>query len=633
MRRMTIALLALFAAACTCGKPDSGPGKAPVATGPKELTEAEPNDAVASAMPLREAARVTAELKADPAKADEDLYRVEAQGTNKQASLEVTGIPAVDLSLEVLDRDGNHVAVFNSEGEGKGERIPNLGLAAPWIVKVFAAKKGSGGAYTLTLALEDRPQDAEIEPNDRAVDATQLALGRPLKGLVGDRADEDWFKFEVPVPGAAPGAPPTPPTPTPTPAPPAPPAPTPSEPGTPAPAPAATPPAPPAPPATTGEPGAPPPPPPVLPVDAPDSGVPSTLPTAVVKLEVSGVPDVRLQVEVSNQAQAVFYTARSREPGEGIQVRNLALRPGETSYFVTVKSAWTGSGKDAKRTYNAGAPYTVAITPEEAGSNAELEPNDEAGKATPVPGEGTKIGYFAPKGDLDYYVVRCEKPVLLKAELSGVDRVDSTLALVKPDPDVAGKEETLLKANDGGIREGELLVNVGCGPGMDAVLRVEAAPRQVEGKWVRDQENPDEPYRLTVTARPDVGDSEREPNGTPATATPLELGKTIKGHVHPKRDVDDFAIDLTKSPVKVALRASVTGILKVDVALALFRIDGDPATAKPTLVQRSEKAKGESPESIKFTVEPGLYVVEVRDTKNLQSNFMDAYQLTVEQEQ
>lgn len=614
-RRVPVVLLTVAAFAACTRSPDGG-SKATAsgreATGPKEVKEVEPNDTPGAAMSIREPVRVTAELKADGPKPDEDFFRLEPQGAGKFARFEVSGIPGADVALEVLDRDGNHVAVYNSEGEGKGEKIPSLSLSAPWLVKVHAAKKGSGGAYTATVTFSDAIADFEVEPNNRAVDATVLPLGKPIKGLLADRADEDWYVLEVPAPGATAGAP-------------APAAATrPPEPrasATPA-APASSPPD-----AAGTEPGV------AAPasVDAAGDAGTSVLPTAVVRLEVAGVPDVRLEVEVANQAQAVFYAARSREVGEGIQVRNLALRPGETRYFVTVKSAWMGAGKDAKRGYNASAPYTLTVTPEEAGTNAELEPNDEAAKATPIFGEGTKIGYFAPKGDVDYYAVKCERPSLLKIELSGVDRVDSILSLVKPSTESGDKDEILLRANDGGVKEGEILVDIECGPTHDAVIRVEAAPRQLEGKWVRDQENPDEPYKLTVAARPDTGTSEREPNNSPTTATPIELGKPVRGHIHPKKDVDYFQIDLSKSPVKVPLKATVTGILKVDVALALHRLEGDPA--KPTLVQRSDKGKGEQPEIIRFTVEPGIYLVEVRDTRNLQSNFMDAYQLTVEVDQ
>ncbi len=624
MRRLAAVLpiLLAFLACAGCKKDGPSPAADPAAPAPpKQLSEKEPNGTPESALSLAEPAKVTAELKAEPA--DEDYFRLEQQGAGKLARFEVSGIPGCDLALELLDRDGNHLAVINSEAEGKGEVIENLNLASPWLVKVYAAKKGSGGAYTVDLSIKDAEQDFEVEPNNRAVDATALELGKPVRGLLADRADEDWYRFEIAVPSLPAAA-----------NPPAPeaadaaaeatgagqtadaaPAVNAAEPGQAQAVPAVA----------GGERAAP----SAVPaVVAPAAGT-EALPPAVVKLDISGVPDVRLQVEISNQAQAVFYTAKSRELGEGIQVRNLALRPGETTYYVTVKSSWSGSGKDAKRGYNTAVPYTLAITAEDAQTNAELEPNDEPAKATPLTVDGVRQGFFAPKGDVDYFLARCDRPQLLKVELSGVDRVDSMLSVVKV-AEGSDKEEVLAKANDGGVKEGEILLNLACAPGKDVLLKVEAAPRQVNGKWVRDQENPTEPYRLTVTGRPDDNNDEREPNNQPETATPVELGRPMKGFIHPKKDVDLFRVDLSSSPVKVPLKATVTGILKVDVSLALYRLD---EKGKPVLVQRSEKGRGEQPETIRFTVEPGVYLVEVRDTRNSQSNWMDPYQLTVEQEQ
>jgi hypothetical protein len=92
--------------------------------------------------------------------------------------------------------------------------------------------------------------------------------------------------------------------------------------------------------------------------------------------------------------------------------------------------------------------------------------------------------------------------------------------------------------------------------------------------------------------------------------------------------VDYFRLDLTDRPVKVALRATVTGVLKVDVGLYLHRLDGD---GKLTLVQTSDSARGDRPEVIRFSADPGLYVLEVRDTRNQQANFQDSYQLIVEE--
>ncbi|HTP29823.1 MAG TPA: hypothetical protein VMK12_29715, partial [Anaeromyxobacteraceae bacterium] len=304
MRYSTFAWLTLALAACTgCGDSSKNPAaKAPKpasAQGPKEMEEVEPNDTLATAMSIREPVRISANLRADGPKPDEDLYRLEALGVKKVAAFEVTGIPGADIALELLDRDGNHAGVVNSEGEGKGERIANLNLASPWIIKVYSVKKGSGGAYIATVTYGDAAPDFEIEPNNRAVDATPLPLGKAMKGLLADRGDEDWYKIEVPIPempaGAATGAPiPAPGSPA---APPRA-----GEPGlagvsldagaTPA-QPSAAEPA-----ASAVGPGS-------LAAASPDSGAALLLPTAVVRLEVSGVPDVRLQVEVANQAQAV----------------------------------------------------------------------------------------------------------------------------------------------------------------------------------------------------------------------------------------------------------------------------------------------------------------------------------------
>ena len=67
------------------------------------------------------------------------------------------------------------------------ERIANLNLGSPWLVKVFASKKGSGGAYTATFTFATAEPAFEVEPDNRAVDATPLPLGTPTRGLLADR--------------------------------------------------------------------------------------------------------------------------------------------------------------------------------------------------------------------------------------------------------------------------------------------------------------------------------------------------------------------------------------------------------------------------------------------------------------
>ena len=98
--------------------------------------------------------------------------------------------------------------------------------------------------------------------------------------------------------------------------------------------------------------------------------------------------------------------------------------------------------------------------------------------------------------------------------------------------------------------------------------------------------------------------------------------------MYPKKDTDFFLLDLSNKPVKTPLKATLTGILKVDVGLYVHQLDEN---GKAELVQTADSAKGDKPETVHFTAEPGKYVFEVRDSKNRESNFQDSYQLTVEE--
>src|SRR5207302_5866786 len=102
----------------------------------------------------------------------------------------------------------------------------------------------------------------------------------------------------------------------------------------------------------------------------------------------------------------------------------------------------------------------------------------------------------------------------------------------------------------------------------------------------------------------------------------------IRGTVYPKKDVDFFVLDLSERPVRTPIRATLLGILKVDVGLYLHRMGEDGRTQ---LVQTSDRAKGDQPELIRYSAEPGVYLFEVRDAKNREANFQDYYQLTVEE--
>jgi hypothetical protein len=581
-----VGLGALLAAALGCS--DRGgekPATGPLDAGPAQIAEKEPNDRPEQALPITGNAIVAGSLSADPSRPDEDWYVVSSP-TPRQLDVALSAIAGVDGSIAVFDQDRNPVLTVNSEGEGKGERFPNLGLSQKLFLRVTGGKKGSGGAYTLTVLFSDPVAGFEREPNDRAADANPIQLGQPAQGFLAHSTDQDWYRVEIAPPsGVAPGGAPTP--------------------GAAGPGQGQTPPGPEGA-ATDG------------------STVPPEPPSTALRIDVTAVQGARLEVAVLSAAEAPLFEIRGKD-NEPLTLRNIGVRATDSTVYVVVKSAWTGAGKEARRGFNAEQPYTLTVSIEPAGANAELEPNDDLARATPLTPNGFREGFISPKTDVDYFVLRTQEPVLARFQLSGVERVDLALELVRPKQ--GGGVETVIRANDGEIKEPEYLNNIACSG--ECFVKVEGALKKVDGKWVRDYENAEQPYRLHVAVIPDTGAEEREPNGTVDTATPLTLGRAMRGTIQPKKDVDYYRLDLTGRPARTPIQATLLGILKVDLGLYLHKVEEGGTLA---LVQTSDRAKGDQPETLRYSAEPGIYILEVRDsTKRNEANFQDRYQLTVQE--
>lgn len=573
---------------CSCDKPavvDAGVADA----GPKVLAEKEPNNSPENALAIDGNVRVEANLGADPAKPDEDWYVLTTHAP-KTVDVVVSCPAGSDIMVELADGARTPLALVNSAPAGEAERFVNLDVSSKTYFRVLGAKKGAGGAYTVTTTFKERDPGFELEPNDRRVDASPVAMGQAVSGFIAHMGDSDWYRFELP--------------------------------------------------GREGEAA-------VAVVDAGevDAGVAADASAALVdagtfdggaadagvekvtmvpiRLDLSAVEGVRFELQVLSEAEAVLFEAKGKEGG-ALSLRNVGIRQTDAVIYVVVKSAPLNTAKDAKRGFNADAYYTLTVAPEEAGASAELEPNDKADKATSLAANSYREGFLSPKGDVDYYRLTTDGPSLAKVSVSGVEKVDLQLSLIQEGSE---PEVTLLKVNDGVVKEPESLNNVSCSG--SCLFRVEAAPRKVDGKMVRDDENSEMAYRISAVVVPDDGSEEREPNNTADKATVVEANKPVRGTIFPKKDVDYFKLDLSKRAVKTPIKATVTGILKVDLGLYLHRVDEE---GKLELVQTADKAKGEKSESVQFSAEPGVYVLEVRDAKNREANFQDAYQLTVEEE-
>jgi hypothetical protein len=571
---------------CTC-REAAVPDAAVAPSGPVMLNEAEPNDSAAKALTIDRDTRVDANLGADAKTADQDWYLVRS-ALPQNADVEVTCPAGADVSLEIVDEAGNVRASINSAGVGVGERLVNLDVSGKTFFRVVALKKGVGGAYEVQVHLKPRNPGFELEPNEKRVDATQVALGQSVSGFMGHSGDVDWYRYELPIDEASvdsgtsasdvgvgaennqqPGA------------------------------------------ATLG----------ALEFDGGLQHGP-LIKSVALRIDISALEGVAPEIQLLTEAEAVLFSGKTLI-GQGLSLRNVGMRATDRIVYLAVKSGLTGTGKEAKRGFSTERSYTLTLAIEENQSSSELEPNDDISRANEIPSGSDRDGFLAQRNDVDYYAVNTQSDSIIDATLTGVDRVDVALSLVELG--AAGKpDEILMRANEGGVKEGEILKAARCFKA--CFLKVESVPKKVDGRWIKTDENPDSSYRLSVTSALRDETIEAEPNGSLATASKVKLGVPVRGTVFPRKDVDYYLVDLKNKSVKTALELTALGILKVDIGMYLHRVNDDGTLS---LVQSSDGARNDKPEKMSFSAEPGQYVVEIRDTKNRESNFQDSYQLNV----
>jgi len=357
------------------------------------------------------------------------------------------------------------------------------------------------------------------------------------------------------------------------------------------------------------------------------------LPTgSVLRIDLTAVEGVRFGLEVvGTEEQVPIMKASSPEQGKGVVIRNLGVPGTPEAVYLVVKSAWVPGPKPKKyiQTHNADATYALSVSSEAGGDDLEREPNDKPEEAITLL-DGQKIrGYLGAPDDVDWYRIEVERPSILSAELSALDRVDLQLYVVDPEKKDQRRDFELVRINDGKVAEPETLTNCALKPG-DNYLRVEGAWKNVDGKWVRDFVNLDETYELTVNLRTDEGKEEREPNDELEKATGIAPGQTLRGTLHPKRDVDFFRLDLSDQNGPRQTVIECTGIPKVDVAITLLGPERDEK-GKPKVVASSSRGKGEAKEEIAKELLPGEYHILVRGQPRSESNARDQYVLTVTQ--
>ncbi|HET7787844.1 MAG TPA: hypothetical protein VFL36_17865 [Myxococcales bacterium] len=571
--------LALLAVCAACKKtPPAPPPNPPAPQGPARVAEQEPDD-FQHAQQIPPLSLVAGSLAAPR---DDDWYRV----AGERIALRVELRKVRDAALEIYDRDRNRLLRVHAGGEDPGV-IPAVACVEACFVRVSGAGPQE---YELSVAGAPPVAGQELEPDDRAVDANDLQPGVPMQGTYLSGEDEDWYRLPL----------------------------------------------------TAG-------------------------PADVLRVEVTAVAGVRPELEVRSLADgALLATFRAND---ALYVRDLSLHLGQAPAIpdAGVANADAGAADAGPPAEDAGAPdgvaavdagspdaaapdagaaagaaapvpgyllvlkgrsrhgaplvsYTLTASLEAGAPGLEQEPNDDPQHANAI--HETAVGYLAPAGDQDWFLVHTDAPAVLHAELSGADRADLELAVYGS---ASGKPALLARVNEGGPREVEVAPAVGL-PAGDSYVLVQSAPRQLEGKWVRDAEDRQNPYKLLVQISPDDGSIEREPDNEVGTAQVLALPISVKGFIWPRKDVDFFRfhVEAGHKPVSIFLSA----VRGVDLALRLYQLHGDQP---PEIIGSSDAARGEGEEKlVSVPLREGDYAVEVQSPRNKDASASEPYTLRVQ---
>lgn len=107
----------------------------------------------------------------------------------------------LDTVVEAFSADGGaSLGEDDDSGDDENARLSVYGRQGDTILAKVTGFETETGAYRFSVRAE--PMENDGEPNDVMEDAGALALGESVTALFGSSEDTDWYRFEVPEPGA-----------------------------------------------------------------------------------------------------------------------------------------------------------------------------------------------------------------------------------------------------------------------------------------------------------------------------------------------------------------------------------------------------------------------------------------------
>ena len=131
---------------------------------------------------------------------DWDVFRIDSQET-KTATVTVTGVPDVDLQIELITDRRTATTLVNENGVGQKESLAAFPVG-PLPVYVRVSSKGhsfnTGEQYQISLELSIAGS-REFEPNNSYETATSMSAtpAKTIHGFINPQKDVDFYSFTV----------------------------------------------------------------------------------------------------------------------------------------------------------------------------------------------------------------------------------------------------------------------------------------------------------------------------------------------------------------------------------------------------------------------------------------------------
>ncbi len=275
-----------------------------------------------------------------------------------------------------------------------------------------------------------------------------------------------------------------------------------------------------------------------------------------IVVEYDGLDDVRAQLLIRDSEGKVLQQ-RWGALGAGITLSNLAPPRGQPHIYVVLR---------CRRQFNVESSYSLRVHSVIPTRPTEAEPNDTSLQSTGLVPGNPIFGTLMDGKDRDIYAIKARRPTLVRIKVIPSLKLDVALALLGDD----GAPTTII--DEGGVRAVEHLPTLWLRP-PQALIQV-WAPNNKGSSAAAD-------YRLDVEVLADDG-WEHEPNDLPQGASTWLLDQpAIKGHIHPKADVDHFRIRSASGAMQLSVSSPPGCLVEVELLDASGASLGSPQTPNP----------------------------------------------------